>query len=309
MKYTEISKTYRNLLLVTAMMTVLLVILGGIVCMTESSRGCPDWPGCYGEILPPVRTDAMIEFTHRLTAALTGLLILLTAIVGAWKYRNLRWVSRPPMIAVVLLVVVAMFGALTVVRGLSPPLAAVDLGLALLVLALMITASVVALHTYENPAFIDQLTLHTPFAKLAFATVAVLFIVLVSGVLVADGGSIVRCLGWPLFSIQFIPENVPAWLPVLRHTIGLLATILLFFVVLRAWRQRQAELRIWRATIVVMCSFLAEILIGILLIVFEFEPWLLVAYVVAAAVLWTSLVVVTVLACMDPNHNSIKEAS
>ena len=85
--------------------------------------------------------------------------------------------------------------------------------------------------------------------------------------------------------------------------------ILLFFVVLRAWRQRQAELRIWRATIVVMCSFLAEILIGILLIVFEFEPWLLVAYVVAAAVLWTSLVVVTVLACMDPNHNSIKEAS
>jgi heme A synthase len=213
------------------------------------------------------------------------------------------------MIAVVLLVVVAMFGALTVVRGLSPSLAAVDLGLALLVLALMTIASVVALQKYENPALIDRLTLHTPYARLAFATVAVMFIVLVSGVLVADGGSIVRCLGWPLFSNQFIPENVPAWLPVLRHTTGLLATILIFLVILRAWRQRHAELRIWRAAIVVLCSFLAEILIGILLSPVEFEPWLLVAYVVAAAALWTSLVVVTVLAGMDPNHTSIKEAS
>ena len=309
MERVAISKPYRNFLIITAAMTYLLVILGGIVCMTESSRGCPDWPGCYGEILPPLRTDAMIEFTHRLTAALTGMLILISAIVGAWKYRKIRWVSRPPMVAVVLLVAVAMFGATAVLRGLSPPLAALDLGFALLVLGLMVTAGVVAWVRCDDPGMSDRFSYRESYSRLATTTLVLVFIVLVSSVLVADGGSIVRCLGWSLFSNQLIPESVPALLPALRHTAGLLAMSLILIITLQAWKQRHAESRIWRAALVALCSFLAEILIGILMIALEYEPWLLVAYVIAATTLWTSLVVVTVLAGMDPHRTPLKEAS
>ena len=73
---------YRHLLLAATAMTFLLVTLGGIVCVTESSKGCPDWPGCYGRVLPPPRTDAILEVGHRLVAALTAPLILAAAIVG-----------------------------------------------------------------------------------------------------------------------------------------------------------------------------------------------------------------------------------
>ena len=66
-------------------MTYLLITMGGIVCVTGSGRACPDWPGCYGRIVPLMRTDAVIEYLHRLVAALTSPFIIAAAVVGWWK--------------------------------------------------------------------------------------------------------------------------------------------------------------------------------------------------------------------------------
>ena len=67
----RITRRHRNLVVAAAVMTTLLVVLGGIVCATESGAGCPDWPGCYGRIVPPPQVNAVIEYTHRLVAGLT----------------------------------------------------------------------------------------------------------------------------------------------------------------------------------------------------------------------------------------------
>jgi heme A synthase len=37
--------------------------MGGIVCATESGAGCPDLPGCYGPIMPPLQVHSIIEYT------------------------------------------------------------------------------------------------------------------------------------------------------------------------------------------------------------------------------------------------------
>ena len=84
-----ITRQHRYLLLTAAVMTYLLITTGGIVCVTESGLGCPDWPGCYGRILPPKRMDAIIEYTHRLVAALTSPVIIAAAIVG-WRSRSIQ---------------------------------------------------------------------------------------------------------------------------------------------------------------------------------------------------------------------------
>ena len=45
------------------------ISLGGIVRITDSGLGCPDWPLCHGKLLPPLELHTLIEYSHRLSAS------------------------------------------------------------------------------------------------------------------------------------------------------------------------------------------------------------------------------------------------
>jgi cytochrome c oxidase assembly protein subunit 15 len=287
-----ITRRHRNLLLAASLLTYLLVTLGGVVCVTDSSRGCPDWPACYGQLLPPMRIDSILEYTHRVMAALTSLLIVASAVVGWLKSRSVRWVAWPPLIAVFFLLTVSAFGAMVVLRGLEPGLAALDLGSALAVLGLMTAATVVAFARHRNPALPDRLSLDTSFARLALWTLLAVFVVLVSGVLVAASGSPMRCLGWPLYAGDWPVAEGRQWLLLARRGLAILASFLIVAVAVQAWRRAGAT----RVTaIVVGAWFVMEMIVGLLMALYGSPIFLRIAHAAVAAALWASLVVLVVL--------------
>src|SRR5919198_667733 len=76
----------------TALVAWALVAVGGVVRITESGLGCPDWPLCHGG-LPPDRKQPLIESSHRGVAALVTVLALATAV---WAWRRYR--ARPDVL-------------------------------------------------------------------------------------------------------------------------------------------------------------------------------------------------------------------
>ena len=291
-----ITPLQRNLLLAASIITYLLVTMGGIVCATRSTLGCPDWPACFGQFIPPTQTNAVIEYTHRFIAALTTPLVIAAAVVGWRRSRSIKWISRPPMIAVVLTFAVIVFGAFAVLTGLPPAVAALDLGSALIVLALMIGTTVIAFACRNNPALANSFSLRSPFARLTLWTSGAVFFVLVSAVLVAASGSLVRCLGWPLyFDEPLVLNDLRGWLLLARRVVAGIATLLMVVIVVQAWRTQREKAGIMRVTSLAVVLFLIESVAGVFILANGFVPFLLVIYVAAAAALWAALAALTVM--------------
>src|SRR5256885_15087728 len=86
---------FTKLAALTVAMTFLLVVVGVVVRSTGSGLGCPEWPTCHGSWVPPFdNPHAIIEWSHRTTAAVVGILALATGImpfVGSRRRPESLW--------------------------------------------------------------------------------------------------------------------------------------------------------------------------------------------------------------------------
>lgn len=115
--------------------TLVLLLLGSVVHATESSLACPDWPTCFGTMMPEMKGGVFYEHLHRLWAG--GLLLVWTAgTVLTFRDNAPGWIKTAAAGGLVLLLVQSVFGGLTVILRLPDAISTTHLGLALLFLAL-----------------------------------------------------------------------------------------------------------------------------------------------------------------------------
>src|SRR6059058_2932352 len=132
------SSAFRRLASGTAVATFLLIVLGGVVRVSESGLGCGPggsglhgWPLCRGDVIPGFSLHTGIEYAHR---AVASIVVVEMLVLGVWawrRYRAQRWLVRATAAGVLLILAQAVLGAATVEKDLSEPLVAAHLGLAM----------------------------------------------------------------------------------------------------------------------------------------------------------------------------------
>src|SRR5205814_5139976 len=71
----------RQLAAIAAGLPIVLIVAGGVVTNTDSGLACPDWPTCYGSLVPRMTGNVAVEHTHRLIATAVGLLTVALVIL------------------------------------------------------------------------------------------------------------------------------------------------------------------------------------------------------------------------------------
>ncbi|HYL07725.1 MAG TPA: COX15/CtaA family protein [Candidatus Udaeobacter sp.] len=196
---------FRRLAFLTAFFAYLQIALGGVVRVSGSGLGCPDWPLCHGRPYPAPDIHSIIEYSHRTVGSITGLLVILT-VIGAWIVFARR---RPvvPIIATASLLAIGVEGALgglVVMQELQPWLVLVHLGLAMIILGCLLATAILAL---PASAGIHEGRLR----GLVIAAAVGTYVMLLTGSSVVASGADQSCRSWPLcaggFALDFSGAN------------------------------------------------------------------------------------------------------
>jgi cytochrome c oxidase assembly protein subunit 15 len=242
----------------------LLIVLGAVVRISGSGMGCGDhWPLCNGHIVPPLNDlPTVIEWSHRLVAALVSILVLALVV--------LDW--RRASVAAALLILQVLLGAVTVKTGLTPALVILHLGTAMLLLAALILAA--------RPGPREPVPLGLTFITVLF------------GALTANLGAMASCGGFPLCNGQIIPHAGP--LAAIHWTHRVLAYTLVGYLVWWAVRSRQR--RVWELLALVV----VQIAIAATMIQLGFPGALQAAHAAVGAGVWGAIVIAAVRPAADP---------
>ena len=310
-----------------ALLAAIVVVVGAWVRLTDAGLGCPDWPGCYGQIHPaqvatriaeanaafPSRPfdyhKALHEMVHRYIATALGLVIIGLALLSRWNRRDPAQPRVLPWLVLGVVCAQGALGAFTVTMLVTPLMVTLHLAGGLATLSLLWWLSLV-------PERRDVKAAERPARRLALFALGVLAVQLLLGGWTSSNYAAVGCPDFPTCQGSWWPatdwrEGYVLWRglgidyeggvlgPPARtaihfgHRLGALLTAGVL-VALAALAYRRAQARAVRVAAAALVGALAlQWAIGIGLVWQGFPQWLATAHNAGAALLLVTLVALT----------------
>ena len=110
---------YISLVIASLVLTFAQISLGGVVRITESGLGCPDWPLCHGQIIPPLDLHTLIEYSHRLTGTVVGILIIALLLMTFYYRKKDSLLMKSAFASFLLVILAGLLGGAVVVTELE----------------------------------------------------------------------------------------------------------------------------------------------------------------------------------------------
>ena len=282
----------RTLLAVTVVVTFGLITLGGLVRATESGLGCPDWPLCHGQIIPPFEYHVLIEYSHRLTASVVGVLVVACAALVWFKHRESAGMKRLMAVAVVALVVQVVLGGITVLTELPAPIVTAHLFAAETLFAMLIVAMLIV-----RPATAAvQAARNHPYFNTVLAMAAASMVILLTGTYIVGSGASAVCPSWPLCTSDWLPNFGLQWEHMAHRVIAGLGGLYIIVAALQARRYKGQSRALAGMGMGAAALVVAQVLAGAANPWFRFVPAAQIIHLSLASALWGHLVAMAVVA-------------
>src|SRR6266700_4133425 len=252
-----------GLAIATAAATFLLILIGGLVHGTGSSLACPDWPTCYGTMMPKMEGGVLVEHSHRLAAGsvmILTLVLMVTMLVSRHPaHRRLRPLA---VLAMSLVVVQAVLGGVTVLLRLPTPVSTMHTGVSLLFFMTTLYLAVRTRPAVEGKA--DPHPLPDRAVWLALVSVVAIYFQMVLGGLVRHSGAALACTDLPLCRGAIWPQAHPTVLIHVMHRMnGLLVAGLVLASSIVTFREARGRARLRALAVIAPVLVLAQIALGV----------------------------------------------
>ena len=219
-------RRYHQAVLLTALLALTVIVAGAWVRLTDAGLGCPDWPGCYGQLLVPEESidiqqaneafperpvetgKAWREMIHRYMASTLGLFIL--GLAAAALMRRRHDPLQPVKVPVALLFLVmfqGMLGMWTVTLLLKPLIVMAHLMGGMTTLGLLVWLAWQTRFPQALTLEGEERSRRRPLTRVAAIGLAALFIQMMLGGWTSTNYAALSCPDFPTCQNQWVPDG------------------------------------------------------------------------------------------------------
>jgi protoheme IX farnesyltransferase len=291
----------RWLALMAALAAVGVMVLGGISAAPSSAalNGAPclgHWPVCNGRLALTLAEGGPAEIAHRAAAGALIPLVAGLAVVAFRQHRPVRWIVGPALLALGLVAMRLMIGAVAWPAALSAAVAALHSLIGLTLTAALVLTAVVAWRIERDPRFGRSLLHFDLVSRLAGMALIGIFATQVLGAALTTADARTSCAGRLLCQGLAGPVSGDQLLAYSHRLLAAGAGVLVAAAVWSAWRYRSEDSDVLAAASVTGALYVGQAMIGAANVLNGYPLPLAALHSATSPLAWASAVVFVALA-------------
>ena len=283
-------KSFRATLRILLGATIGLVVIGVIVRATDSGMGCPDWPLCYGQLIPPttdsgdvIAYKAWLEWIHRAIAAVIGLIVLALVFIALRNLKGRRSLQGASIALLALVLFQAWLGRQTVLESNSGASVTAHLASAMAFVGLQVW--VLARSGYAETLAGIRRASGSVVAPIVAAGAIYALLLFGSNVTGTDTGLLYP--DWPLMGGTLFPPITELSTPMILHRYA--TAIVALILISSLWivrREQGSPTHVRQLLTYATVVFAVQCVIGAVQIFTKLAPWTQTLHVALATMIW-----------------------